>query len=110
MPLTLKGKISKTIIRPVVLYGCATKVKDERRLRVTEMRMLRWMCGVTRMDRIRNEYIKRSLKVAPVSEKMISNRLAWYRHVITRAESHIIKRGMTMNVDEHPSRGRPRKR
>jgi hypothetical protein len=32
-------------------------------------------CGVTRMDRIRNEYIWGSLKVAPVFEKMRSNRL-----------------------------------
>jgi hypothetical protein len=87
----------------------ATKVRDERRLHVTEMRMLRWICGMTRMDWIRNEYITGSLKVAPVSEKMRSNRLAWYGHVIWRDESHITKRVMTMNVDEHPSRGRPRK-
>jgi hypothetical protein len=42
MPLKLKGKIYKTIIRPIVLYGSkcwATKMRDERRLRVTEMRM-----------------------------------------------------------------------
>jgi hypothetical protein len=39
------------------------------------MRMLRWMCGVTRMDRIRNEYIRGSLKIAE-TDKMKSNRLA----------------------------------
>jgi hypothetical protein len=68
-------------------------VRDERRLHVTEMRMLRWVCGVTRMDRIRNEYIRGSLKVAPVTKKIRSNRLAWYGHVIRRDESHIIKEG-----------------
>jgi hypothetical protein len=62
------------------------------------------------MDRIRNEYIRGNLKVAPVSEKMRSNRLAWYEHVMRRDESHITKRVMTLNVDGHPSRGRPRKR
>jgi hypothetical protein len=79
MPLKLKGKIYKAIIRPVMLYESecwVTKVRDERRLHMTEILMLRWMCGVTRLDRIRNEYIKGSLKVAPVSEKMRSNRLA----------------------------------
>jgi hypothetical protein len=94
MPLKLKGKIYKTIIRPVVLYGSecwATKVSDERRLHVMEMRMMRWMCGVTRMDRMRNEYIRESLKVAPVTEKMRSNRLAWYGHVMRKDESHITK-------------------
>jgi hypothetical protein len=62
------------------------------------------------MDRIKNEYIRGSLKVAPVSEKMRSNRLPWYGHVLRRDEGHIIKRVMTMNVDGHPSRSRPRKR
>lgn len=44
MPFQLKGKIYKSIIRPVVLYGpeCwATKVKHERGMHATEMRMLR---------------------------------------------------------------------
>jgi hypothetical protein len=36
--------------------------KDERKLHVAEMRMLRWMCGGTRMDKLRNEYIRGSLK------------------------------------------------
>jgi hypothetical protein len=113
MPLKLKGKICKTIIRPVVLYGSecwATKMRGEMRLHVTEMRMLKWMCGVTRMDKIRNEYIRESLKVAPVTEKMRNNRLAWFGHVMRRDKSHMIKRVMGMNVDGHPSRGQPNKR
>jgi hypothetical protein len=68
------------IKRLVVLYGSeywATKMRDKRRLHVVVMRMLRWMCGVTRIDRIRNEYIKGSLKLAPVTKKMRSNSLVW---------------------------------
>jgi hypothetical protein len=72
--------------------------------------MLRWMCGVTRMDRIRIEYIMGSLKVAPVTEKMRSNRLAWYGHVMWRDETHIKKRVMSLNVDGHPRIGRPKTR
>jgi hypothetical protein len=62
------------------------------------------------MDRIENEYFRGSLKVAPGTEKMRSNRLAWYGHVMRRDESHITKRVMSMNVDGCPSRGRPKKR
>jgi hypothetical protein len=50
------------------------------------------------------------LKVAPMTEKMRSNRLAWYGNVMRRDKSHIIKRVLTMNVDGHPSRCRLRKR
>jgi hypothetical protein len=62
------------------------------------------MCGVTRMDRIRIEYIRGSLKVSPVTEKMRINRLP------RGDESHITKRVIRKNVDGHPSRGRPKKR
>lgn len=113
MPLRLKGKIYKTVVRPVVMYGSecwATKTTDESRLHVTEMRMLRWMCGVTRMDRIRNEYIRGSLKVAPIAEKLRANRLSWYGHVRRRDDSHVTQRVLSMNVDGRKSRGRPRKR
>jgi hypothetical protein len=37
--------------------------------------------------------------VAPVTEKIRSNRLAWYEHVMRRDESHINKRVISMNVD-----------
>jgi hypothetical protein len=50
------------------------------------------------------------LKIAPVTDKMRSNRLAWHENVMRRDESHILKRVMSMNVDGHPSRGRPKKR
>ena len=59
VPLRLKGKFHKTVIRPAMLYGTETtsmKKTEEKRMDVAEMRMLRWMSGVTREDEIRNEY------------------------------------------------------
>jgi hypothetical protein len=53
MPLKLKSKTYKSTIRLVAMYGSvcwAMKKKDERKLHVAEIRMLRWMFGVTRMD------------------------------------------------------------
>lgn len=43
----------------------ATKKIDKIKLHVAEIRMLRWMCVVTRMDKIRNEHIRGSMKIAP---------------------------------------------
>jgi hypothetical protein len=61
---------------------------------------------VTRMDRVRNEYIRGSLKVALVTEKMRSNRLAWYGLVMRRDENDITKRAMSINVDGHLKKDR----
>ena len=46
MPVKLKGKVHKTVIRSAMIYRAetwaATK-RQEKRIEVTEMRMLRWM-------------------------------------------------------------------
>ena len=65
-----KGKVYKTVVRPALLYGAetlATTRGQEARLVVNEMRMLRWMCGVTRRDKIRNEHIRGTTIVGQAS-------------------------------------------
>ena len=72
MPVKLKGKVYKTVIRPAMLYGAetwATTKRQEKQIEGTEMRMLRWMCGVTRKDKIRNEHIRGTTRVAQASKK-----------------------------------------
>lgn len=38
------------------------------RMHVAEMRMFRWMCGVTSMEKVKNDYNRGSLKVKPEDE------------------------------------------
>ncbi|VDO20357.1 unnamed protein product [Heligmosomoides polygyrus] len=40
-----------------------------------ETKMLRWMAGVTRMDRIRNYVIRQKFGIAPIADKMRDTRL-----------------------------------
>ena len=66
MPVKLKGNVYKTVVRPALLYGAetwATARAQEARLEVNEMRMLRWMFGVTGRDTIRNEHIRGTTRV-----------------------------------------------
>ena len=61
VPQKLKGKFYRTAIRPAMLYGAEcwpTKRRHVQQLSVAEMRMLRWFCGHTRRDRVRNEVIR----------------------------------------------------
>ena len=50
IPPKLKGLIYKSIIRLVLLYSSECWLalsRDTQELHVTEMKMLKWMCGVT---------------------------------------------------------------
>ena len=78
MPVKIKGKVYKTVARPALLCSAdtwATTRGQEARLEVNEMRMLRWMCGVTRMDKIRNEHIRGTTRVVQASKKITEKRL-----------------------------------
>jgi hypothetical protein len=67
MPIKLRRKCTKQSSDLfVVIRVPATKVREERRLHEVETRMLRWICQMTRTNRIRTEYIWESIKVATV--------------------------------------------
>lgn len=60
VPLKLKSKFYRVAVRPSMLYGAEywiVKHSHIQKVRVEEMRMLRWICGITIGDRIRNEII-----------------------------------------------------
>lgn len=41
---------------------------------VAKMKMSRWMCGVTKMDRTKNEKIRWAVKVTEISQKVQERR------------------------------------
>ena len=45
------------------------------------MRMLRWMSGVTKLDRNRNDRIRGKTKMGEISKKVQESRLKWNGHV-----------------------------
>ena len=109
----LKGKVYKTVVRPAMMYGAEAwplKKIQERKLEVEEMKMLRWMCGVTKMDKIRNERIRGTVKVEKISKKIQERRLQWYGHVRRREDGYVGRRVMEMEVPGRRRRGRPKQR
>ncbi|PVH64028.1 hypothetical protein PAHAL_2G167800 [Panicum hallii] len=112
VPQRLKGKFYRTAIRPAMLYGAEcwpTKRRHVQQLSVAEMRMLRWFCGHTRRDRVRNEEIRDRVGVAPIEEKLIQHRLRWFGHVQRRPPEAPVRSGVLKRGDNvKRGRGRPR--
>ncbi|KAL6514533.1 hypothetical protein OROGR_020112 [Orobanche gracilis] len=113
MPHRLKGKFYRTAIRPALLYGTECWVVKQchvQKMNVAEMRMLRWMCGHTKKDRLRNEVIREKVRVASIEDKMMENRLRWFGHVRRRPVDAPVRRlesWRTINIVK--GRGRPKK-
>ena len=105
-----KGKVFKAAIRPAMTYSAETWGIKEKRMNVAEMKMLRWACGHTRLDHIRNEDIRRRVRVTEVHRKIQEKRLRWYGHVQRRAADHVTRRTLEMEVEGKRPRGRPRRR
>ena len=108
MPAKLKGKVYyKTVLRPAMMYGMeAIKKVNEKRMNVAEMKMLRWMSGVTRRHRMSNTRIRGTVKVAELSKKVQEARLRWYGHLLRR-DMEVVERRM-MDMEVQGRRGRPK--
>ncbi|KAK3523859.1 hypothetical protein QTP70_010473 [Hemibagrus guttatus] len=83
----IKGKVYRTVVRPAMLYGLETvslRKRQESELEVAELKMLRFSLGVTRLDRIRNKYIRGTAHVGRLGDKVREARLRWFGHVQRR--------------------------
>ncbi|XP_070004684.1 uncharacterized protein [Nicotiana sylvestris] len=79
-------------------------------MKVAEMRMLRWMCGHTRLDNIRNEDIRERVGVAPVDNKMREARLRWFGHMQRRNLDAPVRMCQRLALTgTRRGRGRPKK-
>ncbi|KAK3570621.1 hypothetical protein QTP86_023816, partial [Hemibagrus guttatus] len=109
----IKGKVYRTVVRPAMLYGLETvslRKRQESELEVAELKMLRFSLGVTRLDRIRNEYIRGTAHVGCLGDKVREARLRWFGHVQRRESEYIGRRMLDMELPGRRQRGRPKRR
>ncbi|KAK3525918.1 hypothetical protein QTP70_010973 [Hemibagrus guttatus] len=109
----IKGKVYRTVVRPAMLYGLETvslRKRQESELEVAELKMLRFSLGVTRLDRIRNEYMRGTAHVGRLGDKVRETRLRWFGHVQRRESEYIGRRMLDMELPGRRQRGRPKRR
>ena len=66
--------------------------------------------GVTRKDKIRNEYIRSTVKVERLGIKIREGRLWWYGHVMRRDQEYVGRKMMEMELPGKRRKGRPKRR
>ena len=113
LPARVKGKVYSSVVRPAMVYGLETVAvtkKQVEEMEVAEMKMLRFAMGVTRKDKIKNEYIRSTVKVERLGMKMREGRLRWYGHVIRRDQEYVERKMMKMELPGKRKRGRPKRR
>ncbi|KAK3507995.1 hypothetical protein QTP70_010004 [Hemibagrus guttatus] len=109
----IKGKVYRTVVRAAMLYGLETvslRKRQESELEVAELKMLRFSLGVTRLGRIRNEYIRGTAHVGRLGDKVREARLRWFGHVQRRESEYIGRRMLDMELPGRRQRGRPKRR
>ncbi|KAK3536535.1 hypothetical protein QTP86_013862 [Hemibagrus guttatus] len=94
----IMGKVYRTVVR------------QESELEVAELKMLRFSLGVTRLDRIRNEYIRGTAHFGRLGDKVRKARLRWFGHVQKRDSEYIGRRMLDMELPGRRQRGRPKRR
>jgi len=119
LPKNLKIKIYISVILPVVLYGCETwslTLREERRLRVFENRVLRRIFGSER-DEVTGEWRKlhkEELNYPYCSPSIVlvitSRRMRWAGHVARMGRDEAYRGYWWGNLEGKRPLGRPRRR
>ena len=116
---TLKIKIYRTIILPVALYGCETwslTLREERRLRVFENKVLRKVFGPKRDEvtdewrKLHNEKLRDLYSLPNIVRVVKSRRMRWMGHVARMGEGRGAHRILVGKPEGKSPLGRPRRR
>ena len=92
-----------------MVYGLETVAVTKKQVKeteVAEMKLLRFSMGVTRKDKIVNEYVK----VERLGMKMREGRLRWYGHVMRRNQEYVGRKMIKVELPEKRKRGRSKRR
>ena len=108
-----KTHIKKAIFTPNLHYQSEhwTLTSTERQMSTTtEMRCLRKAEVKTRMDKIRNEEIRRRVSMQPAEQTANKNKIRWWSHIKRTAPTARQSKALVIQPEGRRPRGMPRNR
>ena len=110
--MNVEKVLYEKVVVPTVMYGSESwgmKVTERQKLNVFEMKCLRNMTGVSRLDRVRNEVVRARTGVRrELVAGVDMNVLRWFGLVERMDNERLLKKVMNAKVDGRSARGRPR--
>jgi hypothetical protein len=115
----IKVKIYKTIILPVVLYGCETwslTLREEHRLKVFENRVLRRIFGPKRDEvigewrKLHNEELHNLYSSPDIIRQIKSRQMRWAGHVARMGEERKLYKVLVGKPEGERPLARPRRK
>ena len=110
--MNVKKALYEKVVVPTVMYGSESwgmKVTERQKLNVFEMKCLRSMTGVSRLDRPRNEVVRARTGVRrKLATRVDMNVLRWFGQVERMNNERLPEKVMNVKVDGRSARGRTR--
>ncbi len=111
--MNAKRRLYEGVVFPSVLYGADTwnvREAERNRFYVIEVRCLRSIVRVKRMDRVRNEEVRRRAGIVrKLSERVAQRVLSWYGHAVRMGKKRLTKRVWKAEVSGPNLRERSRR-
>lgn len=107
-----KTRVYESVLVPMLTYGCESWVLTDslkKSIEACEMKILRKIEGVSRMDKIKSETIRNNLKIKSVLLKIETQQLRWFGHLTRMEEQRTTKVIWETVTGNSKRRGRPRK-
>ena len=105
--------VIKAVFTQTLLYqseNWTLTSKERHMLTTTEMRCLRQATRKTRMDKFRNEEIRRRVNMQPAEQTANKNNIRWWSHIKRMAPTAPQRNALAVQPEGRRPRGRPRNR
>jgi len=90
--------------------SCVLKKREEQRLEATQMKFLRHLYGITKLDKEKNQYIRGKTGAQNIVKEINQYQDKWLQHVHRMYTNRIPKQALKYQPKGRRNIGRPRKR